>query len=122
MGRYEIGVPVEGVIVEKNAPAAQTIHPWKTTLRTFVQVGIPTFIAFAALVPEVLQLVLDQFGKQLPDEVRAVLLGIAALITGVAALLTRIMALPKVVEFTRKHMKWLAPDNKAAEIERTVAG
>ncbi|ALY09357.1 holin [Arthrobacter phage Jawnski] len=122
MGRYEIGVPVEGVIVEKNAPAAQTIHPWKTTLRTFVQVGIPTFIAFAALVPEVLQIVLAQFGEQLPDSVRLVLLGIAALITGVASVLTRIMALPKVVEFTRKYMKWLAPDNKAAEIERTVAG
>ncbi|QOP66270.1 membrane protein [Arthrobacter phage Pippa] len=122
MGRHEIGVPIEGVIVEKNAPAAQTIHPWKTTLRTFVQVGIPTFIAFAALVPEVLQIVLAQFGEQLPDSVRLVLLGIAALITGVASVLTRIMALPKVVEFTRKHMKWLAPDNKTAEIERTVAG
>lgn len=122
MGRYEKGVPLTGVIVEKNAPAAQTVHPWKTTLRTFVQVGIPAFIAFAALVPEVLQLVLDQFGAVLPDSVRVILLGVAALITGAAALLARIMALPKAVEFARKYMKWLAPDNKPAEIERTVAG
>ncbi|ASR80734.1 hypothetical protein SEA_SHADE_29 [Arthrobacter phage Shade] len=122
MGRHETGVPIEGVIVEKNAPAAQTIHPWRTTLRTFVQVGIPAFIAFAALVPEVLQLVLDQFGQALPDSVRLALLGIAGLITGVAALLARLMALPKAVEFARKYMPWLAPDSKSAEIERTVAG
>ena len=122
MGKHEIGVPIEGVIVEKSAPAAQTVHPWKTALRTFVQVGIPAFIAFAALVPEVLQLVLDQFGQVLPDSVRVVLLGIAALITGTATLLARIMALPKAVAFARKYMKWLAPDDKPAEIERIVAG
>lgn len=89
----------------------QSRFPWKTTLRTAVQVGIPAFIAFAALVPEVLQVVLDQFGKVLPDEVRVVLLGIAALITGVAAVLARISAIPGVIAFTRKYLPFLAPDN-----------
>lgn len=95
-------------------------HPWRATVRSAVQVGIPAFLAFAWLVPDVVQAILDQFGAALPEEARAVLLGIAALITGVAALITRIMAMPRAVEFARKYLSWLAPDDKKAQ--SVVAG
>lgn len=105
---------------EAVATATQTQHPWRAVLRTFVAVGIPAFLSFAWLVPDVVQVVLDQFGAVLPESVRVVLLGIAAAITGVALVITRIMALPRAVEFARKYLRWLAPDNKPAESERIV--
>lgn len=94
------------------ATSTQAAYPWRAVVRTIVEVGIPAFLAFALLVPEIIQAVLDQFGEQLPEGVRLWLLGVAALVTGVAAVITRIMALPRAIDFARKYLPWLAPDKK----------
>lgn len=88
----------------------QAQHPWRTVIRTIVQVGIPAFLAFALLLPEIIQAILDQFGEQLPPGLRLWLLGVAALVTAVAAVITRIMALPRAIDFAHRYLPWLAPD------------
>ena len=88
----------------------QAQFPWQAVIRTVVQVGIPAFLAFAALLPEIIQAVLDQFGEQLPEGFRLWMLGVAALVTGVAAVLARIMALPRAIDFAHRYIPWLAPD------------
>lgn len=61
-------------------------------LRTIVQVGVPTFLAFATLLPQLI----DALGLPADAEVRLWLLAVAAGITAVAAALTRLMAIPTV--------------------------
>lgn len=88
----------------------QARYPWQAVIRTVVQVGIPAFLAFAALLPEIIQAILDQFGEQLPEGFRLWMLGVAALVTGVAAVIARIMALPRAIDFAHRYLPWLAPD------------
>jgi hypothetical protein len=76
--------------------ATQVVHPWRATLRTAVQVGIPALLVLVGVVPEVLTIVEGELGGHLPDGVRAWLLGAAAVVTAIAAALARIMALPAV--------------------------
>jgi len=92
--------------------ATQAQYPWRAVIRTIVQVGIPAFLAFALLLPELVQAILDQFSEQLPEGFRLWLLGVAALVTGIAAVITRIMALPRAIDFARRYLPWLAPDNQ----------
>ena len=90
--------------------ATQAQYPWQAVIRTVVQVGIPAFLAFAGLLPEIVLAVVDQFGAQLPDGFRLWMLAVAAGVTGVAAVITRIMALPRAIDFARRYLPWLAPD------------
>jgi len=92
--------------------ATQAMFPWQAVIRTVVQVGIPAFLAFAALLPEIVQAILDQFGEQLPEGFRLWMLAVAAGVTGVAAVITRIMALPRAIDFARRYLPWLAPDKQ----------
>ena len=94
------------------ATSTQAAYPRRAVIRTVVEVGIPAFLALALLVPEIVQVILDQFGEQLPAGARVWLLAVAALITGVAAVITRILALPRAIDFARKYLPWLAPDKK----------
>ena len=94
------------------ATSTQAAYPWRAVIRTVVEVGIPAFLALALLVPEIVQVILDQFGEQLPAGARVWLLAVAALNTGVAAVITRILALPRAIDFARKYLPWLAPDKK----------
>ncbi|UGL61913.1 membrane protein [Arthrobacter phage EastWest] len=112
MGRYEAK--------PNRAGATQSEHPWRAATRTFVQVGIPSFLAFAVLVPEIVDVVLVTMGDAAPPKLRVALLAVAGAITLTATIISRIMALPRVVAFTRKYMSWLAPDDKPAE--QIVAG
>ena len=73
-------------------PIPQVFDTGKRVLRTVVQVGIPTFVAFAAAVPALLA----QAHLYLKPELYTALLGVAALITTAAAVITRIMAIPAV--------------------------
>lgn len=61
-------------------------------LRTIVQVGIPAFLTFNLILPQIVEAV----GGVLPPEAFIWLNGIAAGITAVAAALARIMAIPQV--------------------------
>lgn len=74
----------------------QTEYPWKATLRTALQVGIPALITLVGVLPLIIQVILDELGEQMPDGLRLWLLGAAALLTAVAAALARIMAIPAV--------------------------
>lgn len=101
--------------------ATQTAHPTRTMLRTMVQTAVPTFLAFAVIVPDIVQAILAQFGHVMPEGLRGQLLAVAAGITGLATLISKLMSMPNVVEFQRKYMRWLAPDDKAKEAP-VVAG
>lgn len=61
-------------------------------LRTIVQVGIPAFLAFALVVPQII----DALGLPVDSELRLWLVGVAGIVTAVAAALTRVMAIPTV--------------------------
>lgn len=99
-------------MADHRAEVTQAAYPWRAVIRTIVEVGIPAFLAFALLVPEIIEAILDQFGEQLPEGVRLWLLGVAALVTGMAAVITRIMALPRAIDFARRYLPWLAPDKQ----------
>lgn len=61
-------------------------------LRTIVQVGIPAFLAFALVLPQII----EALGLPADSRIRLWLLAVAAIVTAVAAALTRIMAIPAV--------------------------
>jgi|SRR5690606_13029734 len=61
-------------------------------LRTIVQVGIPAFLTFALVLPQII----EALGLPVDSELRLWLLGIAGAVTAVAAALSRIMAIPAV--------------------------
>lgn len=77
----------------------QTDYPWKATLRTLVQVGIPAFVTLVGILPLIIQIILDEIGEQMPDGLRLWLVGAATLLTAVATALARIMAIPAVNAF-----------------------
>ncbi|UGL61836.1 hypothetical protein SEA_FRANKLIN22_23 [Microbacterium phage Franklin22] len=81
------------------AKATQVAHPWKATLRTVIQVGIPALIALGVVIPQIIDIILEGAGESLPVEVRAWLLGAGVAVTAVAGIITRIMALPLVNQF-----------------------
>ena len=61
-------------------------------LRTIVQTGVPTFIVFAAVLPQII----DALGLPVDNDVRLWLLAVAAGVTAVAGALARVMAVPAV--------------------------
>jgi hypothetical protein len=100
--------PEEGGV----APTTQVAHPWKATLRTAFAVGISAFAGLAVILPLILaEIVNGPIGAYLPPGLVAWLLAAAAFITAAAAGITRIMAIPGVVEWFRRYLAFLAPDN-----------
>ncbi|HEY1158603.1 MAG TPA: hypothetical protein VGE95_20260 [Arthrobacter sp.] len=97
-------------MAEHRAEATQAQYPWRAVIRTIVQVGIPAFLAFAGLLPEVVQTIVEQFGEHLPEGFRLWMFAVAAGVTAVAGAITRVMALPRVIDFARKYLPWLSPD------------
>lgn len=95
----------------------QIRRPWRSTLRTAVQVAIPTLLALGVVVPQVVQVILDEVGEAMPPRLRLALLGISAGIVTAAAIVTRVMAIPQVELLLRrfKLTSWLAaaPATKA---------
>lgn len=61
-------------------------------IRTVIQVGIPAFITFAAVLP----LIIDALGLPLDSGVYLWLVAAAAIVTAVAGALSRVMAIPAV--------------------------
>jgi len=94
-------------------PATQAAHPNRAAIRTMLAVGVPAFVALLGILPEVLQVIVDGFGRQLPDDLRLWLLATAASITALSGIITKIMAMPKVLDFTRRYLSWLAPDKSS---------
>lgn len=78
------------------AEPTQVNYPWRAALRTAVQVGIPTLITLVAILPFIIQVVLEELGEAMPDGLRLWLLGAAGFITALATVITRIMANPTI--------------------------
>lgn len=74
-------------------PPTQVQHPWRSTVRTAVQV----VVALATLIPYVVA------------EARIPVEGMVAQVVGVSAGLARVMALPGVSAFLERFAPWLAP-------------
>ncbi|MEP7739774.1 hypothetical protein ABKW28_19200 [Nocardioides sp. 31GB23] len=91
----------------------QVTRPWRATARTVLQVGIPMIIGLGLVVPEIVQIILEESGGAMPASVRAVLLGAAAVVTALAAIITRIMAIPTIEGLLRRHLSGLAADPDA---------
>lgn len=75
---------------------SQVVHPWKASIRTFLQVLIPTISLVLAVGPEVLRILAEHLKGQLPDGVIAWLLAAALFLAAVSAAIARIMAIPQV--------------------------
>ena len=93
----------------------QAQYPWRTAIRTFVQVVIPAVIGLALILPLILDTALAGVGQLLPPEVSAWLTGVAVAIAAVAATVARMMALPPVIAWTKHWLPWLAPDARNDE-------
>lgn len=78
-----------------SAPS-QVVHPWRATLRTVLQVGVPAVLVLVVVLPEVLTVLVEELGAQLPAGVTAFLVAAAAFITALAGALARIAAIPRV--------------------------
>lgn len=96
---------------DHEAPVStQAAFPWRAFWRTAVQAGIPAFIGLLGILPPIIQMILDGFGRHLPPEMYAWLAGAAVVITAAAATIARIMAYPAAIKWTRKYLSWFAPD------------
>lgn len=84
-------------MTEVKQGATQVAYPWKATVRTMIQVAVPTLGALAL----VLGYINDAF-PELPPEVSAWIVGAAALLVSLAGLITRVMAIPAVEDFLTK--------------------
>lgn len=81
----------------------QVRHPWTATLRTFVQTLIGAVIAGGVVVPEIVEIILDQSGEQMPEDLRAILLAVSGFVALVASIVARVMAIPQVELFLRRY-------------------
>lgn len=102
------------VITTDNASATQTEHPWRSALRTVLQVALFAYPVFLAL-PEILKIIDEDLGDFLPDEARAQLLLIATVIAAGAGAIARIMAIPAVEKALRKIGAGAAPTQSTLE-------
>ncbi|WP_350269307.1 hypothetical protein AAFP32_11960 [Brevibacterium sp. CBA3109] len=88
------------VITTDNAAATQTEHPWRSALRTVLQVALLAYPVFLTL-PEILTIIDDSLGEYLPDEARTKLLLVATVITAGAGAIARIMVIPAIEKALR---------------------
>lgn len=61
-------------------------------LRTVIQIGIPAFLTFALVLPQII----EALGLPVDSELRLWLVAVAAAITAVAGAISRVMAIPAV--------------------------
>jgi hypothetical protein len=78
--------------------ATQQRRPWRATLRTILQVGIPALLGL----PLVFEILVEELGGSLPPRVTGYLVAAGAFVTALAAVLARIMAIPAVELFLRR--------------------
>lgn len=86
--------------------------PNKAFWRTLLQVGPAAALALLVILPQVLQSILDGFGRQLPPDLYAVLVTVTAAVTLVAGIIARVMANPLVIEWFKKYAPFFAPQKQ----------
>src|SRR5574344_1875897 len=82
-GTYIDGQPV-------TPTPTQVEHPWRASLRTALFVVVPLLVLVVGIVPEVIQIILEETvraGVVLPEWVRPALLGLSAATTAIAMIL-----------------------------------
>ena len=88
---------------------------WDATqrvLRTLVQVGVPAFIVFAGVLPQII----DALGLDVTSSVYLWLVAAAGIVTAVAAGLSRIMAIPAVNNWLTKIGLGTVPKSEAPQV------
>lgn len=96
--------------------ATEIWYKAQRVLRTIVQVGIPTFLGFALVLPQII----EALGLPADSEVRLWLVAVAAIVTAVAGALSRVMAIPAVNAWLTKIGLGSVP--KSAVIDDGAAG
>ncbi|GAA3580976.1 hypothetical protein GCM10022198_00080 [Klugiella xanthotipulae] len=87
----------------KHAQLEAPWYAWQRVWRTLLQVGIPTVIGLGVVAPQVIQIILEEYGETLPVSVRLWLLAVAGGITATAGVITKVMALPGVNDWLARH-------------------
>jgi hypothetical protein len=90
----------------------------RSVVRTFLQAIIPAVLFLGVVVPEIIQVVLEQSGDAMPEGVRGVLLGASAAVAAVAGGLAKVMALPKVEALLRssRFTRWMAAEPRPVTV------
>lgn len=86
-------------------------------LRTLVQVGIPAFLTFALVLPQII----DALGLPVDGPVYLWLIGAAGVVTAIAGALSRIMAIPAVNAWLTKVGLGSVPKAAAASGDGSLA-
>lgn len=100
------------------AKATEIWYKSKRVLRTVVQVGIPAFLSFALVLPQLI----EALGLPVDSELRLWLVGVAAAVTAVAAALSRIMAIPAVNAWLTKIGLGSVPKSAVAVRPSSITG
>ena len=83
----------------------QISYPNRAMVRTIFQVGVPTLITLLIVIPEIIEITLEEYGDALPGQIRMWLLSASGVIVATAAIITRVMAIPSVNDLlTRKNI------------------
>lgn len=90
-------------------PATGAAAPNKAFWRTVLQVGPAAALALLVILPEVLQSIVDGFGRDLPPELYSALVAVTGALTLAAGIAAKVMANAKVIEWTRKYARFFAP-------------
>ena len=98
--------------------STQEVHPNKASLRTFIQTLIPALVTLVAVVPQIVEIILDEVGKAnvaLPGWLYVTLTGASVACAVVAAIVARVMAVPGVEDKLKK----IGIGTKPKEIDET---
>ena len=89
----------------------QVSHPWRAALRTFLQAWLPALVLLVGILPEAVNIILEETATFLPDSLRGVMLAISVGAAALSAIIARIMALQSVNRLlqTTPLLAWLAP-------------
>ena len=83
--------------------------PNKAFWRTALQVGPAAAFALLLILPQLLQSILDGFGRELPPEIYGILASITAGVTLTAAIAAKVMANQPVIDWFKKYVPFFAP-------------
>lgn len=90
-------------VVPEPVPPTQVTHPWKATLRTFVQTWIAGAVAFLLAWPLV-EPVISEYVDTLPPYIARFVLPTVTVIASIAGLVAKLMAIPRVNEWLTHHL------------------
>lgn len=79
-------------MTSKHLAVPDIVNKGQRVLRTIVQVGIPAFLGFALVLPQII----DAAGLPVDSDLRLWLVAAAAAVTAIAGGLSRVMAIPAV--------------------------